>query len=222
MSGAGGIQQGPVQFTPMDNIKDVKNQFKEKFNFKGVTTQGFKPKEQLEFLNKTGEAIQAWFDEYPAIKNHVNNATRITLKFENEARLILNRSGDKFKGNVLGVYDPGTSIRVAAKQQLFDGKITLGKFNSAEGIMPTLKHEIGHHLVGTRKKFISPAKWKKYYNEKGSKWFEKNISKYAASDVEEGWCEMMGMATHSGGKEYLMGLNDKKLNQFLDILWDNK
>ena len=58
------------------------------------------------------------------------------------------------------------------------------------------------------------AKWKKYYNEKGSGWFDKNISKYAASDVEEGWCEVMSMATHPGGKEYLMGLNDKKLNQF--------
>ena len=63
MSGAGGIQQGPVQFVPMDNIKTAEKWMKKngvKVEYDGLISDSRK----LEILNSHKEALSIYEQKY--------------------------------------------------------------------------------------------------------------------------------------------------------------
>jgi len=104
------------------------------------------------------------------------------------------------RSGVLGVYNSGArEIRIGTRPLVrTKSKLKLGgKWNVGTDLGSVFRHEYGHHVFV---RFITGAqqrRWRKFFLDKGEKWWKKHVSGYASTDVEEAWAEVFSAYTSS-------------------------
>ena len=189
MSGAGGIQQGPVQFMPMDNIKTAEKWMKKngvKVEYDGLISDGRK----LEILNSHKEALSI-YEQKLNIKvgdKFVSRLNGQTIEFGGKVEIVAGESpylARQAQGKVWAYADKPKELGAIFKEttrEIKSGEIPLFTFENQTDV---IVHELAHTLENVLPK-THLNKWTKYFDDVG---WKEQASFFGQENFMEMWAE---------------------------------
>jgi len=148
----------------------------------GISISGENQAQVAGYANKLNEHLKSVI-ESRSLKETFDKA-KVNLVIKDADRVGLEL-------NALGVYS--RNIEIAGKQGIFSKVQTGSKYYSAgTGGLDTIRHEFGHYVFENIMPKGAVTEWKKI----ASKDIRKVISKYAATNIDEGFAEAFSVWSH--------------------------
>ena len=173
---------------------------------------GYTGKESLKIGNETAEHFHDLFNKFPKLKEELGEKQKLRKFWITKDLHIAEDAFGRYYSNDFAI-DIGGG-------QLKEHYLKLGKnFSIGKDYFSTARHEFGHHLQENvlMKDDFKDKVWRKIAEKENVyDFFEKNVSKYASSNVQEAFAESFSAYT---SPKYKRGMLPKEIEKYFDDLF---
>ncbi len=217
VAGVKEVSKVKSDYIPAKTIKELEDKFSKDLNIGYPSFSSKYSQEQaLELGNQIAKHFDDLFTQFPKLKTSTAEGQQLFDMFFYKKTSFSGTSGASLQGE----YNRST-FRIELAGSLQKGNsLTVGKNNwgTSNDLFTVSRHEFAHHTYAnnltssTKKDFIDI--WK----DSGEKYFSKNVSKYAGSNIKEAFAESFSAYTSPIYKE---GMLPKQIEKYFDDLYSN-
>ena len=180
----------------------------------------FKIKDQIKLGNQMNEHFDDLHQKFPKLKKITDKEQKL-FDFEFIKGTTLR---DTASAGTMGQYEKQyLRIEVASsRKKIHQLKIGKSTHNTGTDLFSVSRHEYGHHMYDNR--MVDRREWLTIFKNvgmtngeiniiKSKKWFAKKISKYAATNSDEAFCESFSAFT---SPKYKKGMLPKEIEEYFE------
>jgi len=219
------LKPKPPRFTPAKTVDEAKERFSSS-QFGSNFTAGFEHEfSKKELLDKV---LNPMLKEFDRIEASFLKTKDIIRGSSSRLKSIKIYKRDVLPGtNQIGSYLAGDaemfmSSTLKKGHDLHRLKVGKKNFSVSSDLLGIYRHEFGHFIKteiagsGVLKKKNFTKKWNKIFSKRGSKFFEKGVSRYAGTNADEAFSECFSAYT---SPKYKRGMLPKDIESLFDDMF---